>query len=82
MNTYTIQQSAQSGETFVIQWDGDRATGICGPLDPFERDQAVRDIRDAGSFEYEPFQGDDSPNAWQFPIASHDPGTGETWRTL
>lgn len=76
MYTYTIQASKQSGETFVIEWDGDDIHGLCGPLDPNEREQAARDIESAGSFEYDA-AGDmgTTPDDWQFPVASYDPNT-------
>ncbi len=79
MYSYTIQASKQSGETFVIEWDGDTIHGLCGPLDPREQEQAVQDLTDAGSFEYNYAEDGEaipaSPDDWQYPVATYDPNT-------
>lgn len=73
MYTYTIQHARPSGEAYVIEWDGEDINGICGPLDPHELKQAIRDIKDAGSFEYQPNDFGTTPDDWGFPVASYDP---------
>ena len=80
-NTFTVQQSAHSGETFVLQWDRDDLVGICGPLTSSEQEQAIADIESANGFEYEDATGVGSdPDDWQSPDAIWDPNTGEVYR--
>lgn len=82
MYTYSIQNAKPSGETFAIEWDGDDIHGLCGPLDPLEKEQAIRDIKDAGSFDYDTDVDGigDTPDDWGFPLAAYDPNTGEVYR--
>lgn len=80
MYTYSIQSyRTQTGDNYVIEWDGDEIHGMCGPLTTAETEQAIRDIKDAGSFEYDyevGGRGDDLG----FPLATYDPNTGEVYR--
>ena len=78
-NTYAVQNAKPSGETFVVEYDADNeAVAICGPLTTEEREQAIRDVADAASFEFEPIE----PGSWEwgFPVATWDPNTDEVWR--
>ncbi len=75
MYTYTIQNAKPSGETFVIEWNGDTIHGLCGPLSGEEIGQAIRDIQFAPGFEFDPDVAgiDDSPDGWGYPTAVYDP---------
>lgn len=73
-HSYAIQSARPSGEMFVVHYVDDEVVEACH-LDAFDRDEAIRGIAEAASFDgYEPTNHPD----WGYPLAILE-ADGSVW---